>query len=43
MSGLSRRQARRPAVVALHYQNGNCHPDGKIRVGIADDSATRGQ
>ena len=23
------------AIVANHYQNENCHPDGKIKVGIA--------
>lgn len=39
--GASGWQGRRPAVVALHYQNENCHPDGKIKVGIAVDSTTR--
>ncbi len=29
------------AIVANHYQNENCHPDGKIKVGIAADSAWR--
>lgn len=29
------------ALVALHYQNENCHPDGKIRVGIPADAAWR--
>ncbi len=29
------------AIVANHYQNENCHPDGKITVGIAADSAWR--
>ena len=29
------------AVLAIHYQNENCHPDGKIRVGIAADAAWR--
>lgn len=33
----------RPVIVANHYQNENCHPDGKIKVGIAADSATRWQ
>ena len=28
-------------IVANHYQNENCHPDGKIKVGIAADSAWR--
>lgn len=28
----------RTAIVANHYQNENCHPDGKIKVGIAADS-----
>ena len=30
-----------PVIVAAHYQNENCHPDGKIKVGIAADSAWR--
>ena len=29
------------AVIAIHYQNENCHPDGKIRVGIAADAEWR--
>jgi len=29
------------AVLAIHYQNENCHPDGKIRVGIAANAAWR--
>ncbi len=29
------------AVLAIHYQNENCHPDGKIRVGIAADADWR--
>ncbi len=29
------------AVLAIHYQNENCHPDGKIRVGIAVDADWR--
>lgn len=33
--------AEKPVVVALHYQNENCHPDGKIKVGIGADSAWR--
>lgn len=28
-------------VLALHYQNENCHPDGRIRVGIAEDAPWR--
>lgn len=31
------------AVIALHYQNENCHPDGKIKVGIADGAPWREQ
>lgn len=30
-------------IVANHYQNENCHPDGKIKVGIGQDSAWRWQ
>lgn len=33
--------AHRPVIVANHYQNENCHPDGKIKVGIGQDSAWR--
>ena len=29
------------AVLAIHYQNENCHPNGKIRVGIAADADWR--
>ncbi|MEM6744708.1 MAG: isochorismatase family cysteine hydrolase [Pseudomonadota bacterium] len=29
------------ALVAMHYQNENCHPDGKIRVGIPADAEWR--
>ena len=30
-------------VLALHYQNENCHPDGRIKVGIgAGEQAWRG-
>ncbi|MEO0682360.1 MAG: isochorismatase family cysteine hydrolase [Pseudomonadota bacterium] len=29
------------ALVALHYQNENCHPDGKIRVGIPAEAEWR--
>jgi len=29
------------AIVAAHYQNENCHPDGKIKVGIGPDSSWR--
>ena len=28
-------------VLALHYQNENCHPDGKVRVGMARDADRR--
>ena len=28
-------------LLALHYQNENCHPDGKIKVGIAADATWR--
>lgn len=28
-------------IIANHYQNENCHPDGKIKVGIAQDSDWR--
>lgn len=28
-------------LLALHYQNENCHPDGKIKIGIADGSDLR--
>lgn len=31
----------RDLVIALHYQNENCHPDGKIKVGIADGAPWR--
>ncbi len=31
----------RPALLALHYQNENCHPNGKIKVGIAADAPWR--
>ncbi len=31
------------AIVANHYQNENCHPDGKIKVGIAADADWRWQ
>lgn len=27
-----------PVVIALHYQNDVLHPDGRIRVGLADDA-----
>ncbi|MEQ8586826.1 MAG: isochorismatase family cysteine hydrolase [Thalassobaculaceae bacterium] len=30
-------------IVANHYQNENCHPDGKIKVGIAADADWRWQ
>ncbi len=29
------------ALLAIHYQNENCHPDGKIKVGIAADAPWR--
>lgn len=32
----------RAALVALHYQNDVLHPEGKIRVGLSDDSPVRG-
>lgn len=35
--------AERPVLLALHYQNENCHPNGKIKVGIAADAAWREQ
>ncbi len=28
-------------LIALHYQNENCHPDGKIKVGISEGAAWR--
>lgn len=28
-------------LLAIHYQNENCHPDGKIKVGIAEDAPWR--
>ncbi len=31
------------ALLALHYQNENCHPDGKIKVGIVADAPWRAQ
>jgi len=31
------------AIIANHYQNENCHPDGKIKVGIAADADWRWQ
>ena len=31
------------ALIAMHYQNENCHPDGKIKVGIAQDADWRWQ
>ena len=34
-------QRNKTAVLAIHYQNENCHPDGKIRVGIAADADWR--
>lgn len=30
-------------LIALHYQNENCHPDGKIKVGISEGAAWREQ
>lgn len=33
--------APHPVLLALHYQNENCHPDGKIKVGIAADAPWR--
>lgn len=34
-------QQAKPVVLALHYQNDILHPDGKIRLGVAEGSATR--
>ena len=28
-------------LLALHYQNENCHPDGKIKIGIREDAEWR--
>ncbi len=36
-------KAQNPVLLALHYQNENCHPDGKIKVGIAADAPWREQ
>ena len=33
----------RPALLALHWQNDVLHPDGKIRVGLAQDDPARAQ
>lgn len=33
----------RTVIVANHYQNENCHPDGKVKVGIAADAEWRWQ
>jgi nicotinamidase-related amidase len=30
-----------PVLLAIHYQNENCHPDGKIKVGIAANAPWR--
>ena len=30
-------------ILASHFQNENCHPDGKIKIGIGPDSAWRWQ
>jgi nicotinamidase-related amidase len=37
------RGANRTALVALHYQNDVLHPDGKIRLGIAEGAPARGR
>lgn len=38
----SRASGQHPRVLlALHYQNENCHPDGKIKVGIKQDADWR--
>ncbi len=29
------------ALIAMHYQNENCHPDGRIKIGIADENTWR--
>ena len=34
---------QRPVFLALHYQNENCHADGKVRVGIAADAPWRAE
>lgn len=34
-------ETQRSVCLALHYQNENCHPDGKIKVGIAADAPWR--
>ncbi len=34
-------QQAKSVVLALHYQNDVLHPDGKIRVGVAEDGAGR--
>ena len=31
----------RPVVLALHYQNDVLHPQGRIRVGLAEDAPER--
>ncbi len=31
------------AILAIHFQNENCHPDGKIKLGLAANSAWRGE
>ncbi|MEM8791949.1 MAG: cysteine hydrolase [Pseudomonadota bacterium] len=33
--------AKVPILIANHFQNENCHPDGKIKVGISVESAWR--
>jgi nicotinamidase-related amidase len=33
--------AARSLVVAVHYQNENCHPAGRIKVGVGGDEASR--
>ena len=29
------------ALIAMHYQNENCYPDGRIKIGIADENTWR--
>src|SRR3546814_2679179 len=34
--------ARDVVVLAIHYQNDNCHADGRIRLGLAEADPRRG-
>ena len=40
-TGVASQSVGGTAIVANHYQNENCHPDGKIKVGIGADSEWR--